>query len=125
MADPIRLGLGRRMIPIPGWLWRRLVRVNASRTRRTLRFMSADHHRVRDLAVDYLFRTGVPLSPDEIARSLNLPPPRVNAIIEELERHLTFLYRSAGPDVTWAYPVTVDRTPHRAVAASGEQAYSP
>ncbi len=125
MADSIRLGLGRRMIPIPGWIWRRLVRANASRTGRALQFMTADHHRVRDFAVDRLFRSGVPLSPDEVARSLNLPPPRVNAIIEDLERHLTFLYRSAGPDVTWAYPVTVDRTPHRAVAATGEQAYSP
>ncbi len=125
MTDSIRLGLGRWMIPIPGLVWRRLVRANAAKTRRALHFMTADHHRVRDCAVTGLFRTGAPLSPDEIARSLNLPALRVGEIIEDLERHLTFLYRSSGPDVTWAYPVTVDRTPHRAVAASGEQAYSP
>jgi hypothetical protein len=125
MKSAILLGLGRWMIPIPGVVWRRVVRANAGKIRRSLQFMTADHHRVRDYAVDRLFRTGAPLAPAEITRSLNLPLPRVGEILDDLERHLTFLYRSAGPDVTWAYPVTVDRTPHRATGASGEQAYSP
>ncbi len=125
MRSAILLGLGRWMIPVPGVVWRRVMRANAGKSQSALRFMTPDHHRVRDLAVDRLFRTGVALSPEDIARSLNLSLPRVGEIVDDLERHLTFLYRSAGPDVTWAYPVTVDRTPHRAAAASGEQAYSP
>lgn len=125
MRSAILLGLGRWMIPIPHMVWQRAVRANAGKSRSALQFMTPDHHRVRDLAVDRLFRTGEALSPEDISGSLNLPLPRVGEIVDDLERHLTFLYRSAGPDVTWAYPVTVDRTPHRATAASGEQAYSP
>ena len=125
MRDAILLGLGRWMIPIPAMVWRRVMRANARKARHSLAFMTPDHHRVRDFAVDRLLRTGTPLAPDEIARSLALSPQRTGEILDELERHLTFLFRSAGPDVTWAYPVTVDKTPHRAVASTGEEAYSP
>ena len=113
------------MVPIPGMVWRRVVRSNASKTPDRLQFMTLDHHRVRDFAVDRLFRTGTPLPPDEIARSLDLSLRRVGEILDDLEKHLTFLFRRSRPEVTWAYPVTVDQTPHRAIASTGEQAYSP
>ena len=125
MRDSILLGLGRWMIPVPSLVWRRVVQANASKTPERLQFMTPDHHRVRDLAVERLFRTGTPLPPDEIARSLNLSLDRVGEILDDLERHLTFLFRRSGPEVTWAYPVTVEQTPHRAVASTGEEAYSP
>ena len=125
MRDSILLGLGRWMIPIPGMVWRRVVRANASKMAHALRFMTPDHHRVRDLAVERLFRTGTPLPADEIARALDLAPDRVGEILDDLERHLLFLFRRSGSEVTWAYPVTVEKTPHRAIASSGENAYSP
>jgi hypothetical protein len=125
MRDSIILGIGRWMIPIPAMVWRRVVRANARRTADTLKFMTSDHHRVRDFAVGRLFRRSEPLAPEEIARCLDLSPRRVGEILDDLERHLTFLFRRSGPEVTWAYPVTVDQTPHRAVASTGEEAYSP
>ena len=125
MTDAIFLGIGRWMVPIPGMLWRRAVRANARTTRRSLHFMTPDHHRVRDYAVERLFQTGAPLPAHEIARALGLSVPRVGAILDDLEKHLTFLYRRPGAEVTWAYPVAVEQTPHRAIASTGEQAYSP
>ena len=125
MRTSILLGLGRWMIPIPGVVWRRVVRANTGKTPDRLQFMTPDHHRVRNFAVDRLFRAGTPLPADEIARSLDLAPRRVGEILDDLERHLTFLFRCSGPEVTWAYPVTVEKTPHRAIASTGEEAYSP
>jgi len=87
--------------------------------------MSEDHHRVRDFAVMELPRQGVPLSPVTIAESLGLSLERVGTILDELEKHMTFLFRSDGENVNWAYPVTLDETPHHAVFSSGEEAYSP
>ncbi len=113
------------MIPVPGVVWRRLVHANARQTADRLRFMTPDHHRVRDFAVDRLLRAGTPLPPDEIARSLDLAPRRVGEILDDLERHLTFLCRRSGAEVSWVYPVTVEQTAHQAIASTGEQAYSP
>ena len=125
MRDSILLGLGRWMIPIPGMVWRRVVNANASKAPDRLQFMTPDHHRVRDFAVDRLLRSGTPLPPDEIVRSLTLSPDRVDEILADLEQNLSFLFRRSGPEITWAYPVTVDKTPHRAIASTGEEAYSP
>jgi hypothetical protein len=86
--------------------------------------MSEDHHRVRDFAVRELPRVGQPLSPAYIAQELDLPLARAIAILDELEKNMTFLFRCDGESVTWAYPVTVDRTPHRVRFSSGEQVYA-
>jgi hypothetical protein len=49
----------------------------------------------------------------------------VVSILGELEQHLKFVFRNERGEVTWAYPVTVDETPHRARFSTGEDAYSP
>ena len=107
MHDRLLLGLGRHMIPIPPMVWRRLVQANARKTRAALAFMSEDHHRVRDFAVRELPRLGTPLRPEYIAEQLRIPLERVTPILDDLEKHLTFLVRDERGAVTWAYPVTV------------------
>ena len=37
---------------------------------------------------------------------------------------MTFLFRNPAGDVTWAYPVTVDQTPHQVTFSSGEKLYA-
>lgn len=125
MPNRILLGVGRRTVPIPKFLWRRLARAAGRRARTAVAFMTEDHHRVRDLAVLELARTGAALAPAVIAERLSLSSSRVGDILDELEKRLTFLYRSRGEEVTWAYPVTVETTPHHATFSAGEQAYSP
>jgi hypothetical protein len=113
------------MVPVPRVVWEPLVKAGGRKARTSLRFMSEDHHRVRDYAVLELPRIGAPLSPATIAEALDLGLARVRSILDDLEAHLTFLFRSNGEDVTWAYPVTVEETPHHARFSSGEEAYSP
>ena len=125
MGDSLRLGAGQFMVPVPSFVWQRLIRAAASDARKGLSFMTDDHHRVRDFSVLELAHTGSPLSPSTIAERLDLDIGRVDDILTDLEKRMLFLYRSQGTDVTWAYPVTVDETPHRATFSTGEQAYSP
>ena len=125
MHNRILLGLGRHMLPIPAWLWRRAVAAGARKTRAAQGFMSPDHHRVRDFAVVELARRRAPMTADVIARELGFGTERTGAIVDELERHLTYLFRDEGEAVTWAYPVTIAKTPHRAAFSTGEEAYSP
>jgi hypothetical protein len=125
MKNSLLLGVGRHMIPVPRMVWGRLIKTKSHKTRAALSFMSEDHHRVRDFTVLELARTGAPLAPESIAKSLDLPVTRVVSILEELEAHLTFVFRGDERVVTWAYPVTVDQTPHHASFSTGEEAYSP
>jgi hypothetical protein len=114
------LGLWRFLLPVPRAIWRRQLEGNVSR----LEFMSADHHRVRNFCVVELPRAGQPLAPAYIARALDLPLARLIPILDELERRMTFLFRNPQGEVTWAYPVTVDVTPHRVTFSTGEQIYA-
>ena len=119
MDDSLLLGLWRYTLPVPRLVWQRLVKADTD-----LGFMSQDHHQVRDFVVTELPRVGRPLSPQTIAQGLNLPPAQVVDMLDELERHMTFLFRNEQGDVAWAYPVTVDRTPHHVTLSTGERAYA-
>ncbi len=122
--DHLLLGVGRYTLPVPGPIWQRQVARNGEGNRSSLAFMSPDHHRVRDLAVVELPRAGAPLPPELFAKRLALPLDRVAQILDDLERHMTFLFRNGTGAVTWAYPVTVDPTPHRVTFSTGEHIYA-
>ena len=119
MKDRLLLGLWRYMIPIPRMMWRRRVHGSAQ-----LGFMSDKHHRIRNFVVRELARVGKPLSPEFIAQELSLPLAQVTGILDELEKHMTFLFRNEEGAVAWAYPVTADQTPHHVTFNTGEQVYA-
>jgi len=121
MSSALRLKVGRFMLPIPRIVWQRRGARSAREITAGLSFMSADHHRVRNLVVTEVGRTGAAMSPEEISERLRLAPDRVDSIVGELERALTFLYRSDGRTVDWAYPVTATETPHHLTFESGER----
>jgi hypothetical protein len=124
MSNKLQLGLWRAMIPVPGIVWKDQIDKAARDTTKMLGFMSRAHHHVRDFVVREIPRVGKPLSPAFIAQELDLPLDQVREILDELEVNMRFLYRGDGENVTWAYPVTVDRTPHRVTFSTGEQGYA-
>ena len=121
MNNTLLLGIWRMMISVPPALWQRQM---AKETQADLAFMTADHHRVRDFVVREMPRFNRPLPPELIAAELHLPLERVIPILNDLEREMTFLFRNAAGAVTWAYPVTVDKTPHQVTFSSGERLYA-
>jgi hypothetical protein len=120
----ILLSFGRHLLPVPAFVWQRQVKQGSEGMHERLHFMSADHQRVRDFVVLELPRRGEAISPELIAGSLDLPLEAVMPILDELEAHLTFLYRDEDGHVLWAYPVTAAPTPHRILFSSGEQIYA-
>jgi hypothetical protein len=115
--DSLLMGFWSYLIPIPATIWKRQVGAEEA----DLDFMSDDHHRIRDFVVLEIPRVGKPLTPEFIARELDLPVSQVIAISDDLEKHMTFLFRNEEGAVTWAYPVTTDETPHRISFSTGEQ----
>jgi hypothetical protein len=124
MSETILLGQGDQIIEIPLKDWEQGVSAVSKQMQAGLSFMSADHHRVRNFAVRELTNVGKPLSPEFIADKLNLPVDSVNIILEDLEKHLTFLFRNEQGAVAWAYPVTTDTTPHHVTFNTGEHLHA-
>ncbi len=120
MNNALLLGIWRMMISVPPALWQSQM-ARQTQGEADLAFMTADHHRVRDFVVREMPRLNRPLPPELIAAELQLPLERVGLILDELERNMTFLFRNPAGAVTWAYPVTVDHTPHQVTFSSGEK----
>ncbi len=124
MKNSLLLGLKQFLIPLPRPIWQRVVAKRARLAVDKLGFMSADHHRVRDFVVREIPRYGKPLSPETIAKALAIPLARVQIILDELEKGMSFLFRNAQGSVAWAYPVTADETPHLVTFSTGEQVHA-
>jgi hypothetical protein len=67
---------------------------------------------------------GKPLSAQFIAERLSLALDMVIAILDDLQRHLFFLVLNPAGEVSWAFPVTSEPTPHRLRFSSGERTYA-
>jgi hypothetical protein len=126
MKDRIMLGLWKYMLSVPPFLMdmKKQVAREKMRFEAAMGFMTEDHRRVHHFAVRELPNAGKPLSPDFIAGKLDLPRDRVVSVLTDLEKHMTFLFRNKQGEVTWAYPVTIDKTPHHLTFSSGEQVYA-
>ena len=122
MAEHILIGRGAAIEALPAAIWRGEVEQMRTHGSTRLAFMTPDHHRVRAFVVRELPRNqGEPLAPRQVAAGLDLPLQRVVDILDELERNLFFLVRDEAGRVSWAFPVTSDRTPHHLRFSSGER----
>ncbi|SPE40336.1 hypothetical protein SBA3_3720006 [Candidatus Sulfopaludibacter sp. SbA3] len=63
------------------------------------------------------------MKPAQIATSVGLDIPAVTGLLDDLEKHLFFLVRNGLGEVSWAFPVTSDRTPHRLRFSTGERIF--
>ena len=124
MSNRVLRGFWRHMLPIPPKLWLKRIDKLEKKIEAELGFMSEEHRKIHHFVVQELPRVGEPLSSDFIANKLDLPLSRVTAILDELEKHMTFLFRNNEGAVVWAYPVTVERTPHHVTLSTGEQIYA-
>ncbi len=115
----ILLGRGRAIIPAPEALWKHHLDQVPAHGRERLAFMTDAHRRVRFLAVRALGERGQPLEPEIISAETSLPLGQVNTILAELERRLFFLVRNEQGAVAWAFPLTVEPTPHRLYFSRG------
>jgi len=120
--ERILLGVGRRMVPVPEWLFRPMVQRDTKKLARRPA-LEPDQRRVQHFAVREIPRRREAIAPEVFAEELGLSLDEVNRILDELERRMTFLCRRGGKDVNWAYPVTAEETPHQ-VRIDGGAAFS-
>ena len=124
MEEKILLGQGKQILEVPQAMWKQHLDQTPEHAQARLRFMTDAHHRVRYFAVKELVNRQKPVEPEYISKTLDMPLALVKDILEELERKLFFLVRNEQNAVAWAYPVTVEPTPHRLQFSTGEQLFA-
>jgi DNA-binding MarR family transcriptional regulator len=124
MTDTVLIGEGNAIITMPRTEWEGHLRAAPERMKERLAFMTPEHHAVRRFVVAELPRHGRPITPATIAQKLGLAASRVKTIIDELEKALFFVVRTNQQDVSWAFPVTVEATPHALSFSTGERCYA-
>lgn len=124
MGNKLLTGIWRTMVRVPPILWEKQIEKARNRVKKATRFMSLDHRRVHHYVVRELPRIGRPVPAEKVAQELSLSTEHAVDILSDLEKHMTFLFRNEQGQVVWAYPVTVEKTPHRITFASGERLFA-
>ena len=124
MTNMLLIGFWRTMVGVPPVLWEKQIERMRHKVRKSIRFMSPEHRLVHHYVVRELPRVGEPIPVERVAQGLALGVEQTIEILKELEERLTFLYRNEQGQVLWAYPVTVEKTPHRITFGSGERLYA-
>jgi hypothetical protein len=124
MTNKLLIGFWRTMVGVPPVLWEKQIERMRHKVKKSTRFMSPEHRLVHHYVVRELPRVGEPIPVERVAQGLALGVEQTIEILKELEEHLTFLYRNEQGQVLWAYPVTVEKTPHRITFGSGERLYA-
>ncbi len=121
--ETILLGRGQEIVEFSQAAWKQELAQLPQHSHSRLSFMTAAHHQVRYLVVKELASMQKPMEPGFISEKLKMPLEQVNSILDELQAKLFFLVRNERGAVAWAYPVTVEPTPHKLHFASGERLY--
>ena len=123
MNKKILLGKGRQLVELPQTTWEQYLTQIPLHGQARLNFMTSAHHQIRYFVVKELVSRQQPVEPEAISEKLEMPLEQVKNILDELERKLFFLVRNEHGAVAWAYPVTVETTPHRLIFNSVERLY--
>ncbi len=124
MQKKLMTGVWRYILGVPPFLWEKQIEKAERKVKRSTRFMTPEHRLVHHFVVREMPRLGRPVPQELVAQELALDSERVSEIVRDLESRLTFLYTNSNGEVTWAYPVTVEKTPHSINFNSGERLYA-
>ena len=121
MRKPVLTGDGHRFTEISRATWEQHVTQAPQDISKMLGFMTDAHHLIRYFVVGKLPRIGKPISPEMISEELDMSLSKTTEILDDLERNLFFLVRNGQGHISWAFPVTVDKTPHQLTFSTGEK----
>ena len=124
MTEKVLLGKGRHFEEIPRDSWEAEVAIRSQHIPAVLDFMTREHHLIRNMMVREIAHKAGPVSSEEISARLNMSQSQVIDLLDDLERNLFFLVRDSHGDVSWAFPVTAEKTPHQLTFNTGEQPHA-
>ena len=121
MKENILASAGNQLTEIPREIWEQHEDQTLQDISKVLGFMTKAHHLIRYFVVQELPRLGKPIPPELISEALKIPIARTIEILDDLEKNLFFLVRNERGEISWAFPVTADKTPHQLTFSTGER----
>ena len=118
------MGIGRFMIPIPQVISAKGLQKGVSGATIKADLLSKEERRVHHFVVKKMATANEPITAELVGVELGLPVNRVEKTIDKFEGLKTFLYRSDGKGINWAYPYSLDNTGHKMTASTGEQFFA-
>ena len=114
------MGFRGLMIRIPPLLSEKGARRSEKGARENADSLSKEERRVHHYVVRKMASVRDPISVGLIACDLGMPDDQVVEVVNKLENLKTFIYRSDGVGIDWAYPLSLEDTGFKMFASSGE-----
>lgn len=86
--------------------------------------LSKEERHVHHFIVKKMAVVKNPITAELITSELGISNDRVNEILYKLESLKTFIYRSNGKGINWAYPLSLEDTSFKMTASSGEHFFA-
>ena len=118
------MGIGKFMVPIPRVIASKGLEKGVSGARAKADLLSPEERKIHHFIVSRMAGTKTPLTVEQVGSELDLPVDRVAETIEKLEELKTYLYRSDGNGINWAYPLSLEDTGHQMTGSTGERFFA-
>ena len=118
------MGFGGFLMKIPPLLSEKGARKGEKGAKANAASLSDEERQVHHFIVKKMAVVDAPTTDKLIAEELGMSNERVLEIIDKLENLKTFIYRSDGKGINWAYPLSLENTGFRITASSGEQFFA-
>lgn len=124
LKHKMHMGIGRFMIPVPKLLSARGLKKGVSGAKAKSDPLSEEERKIHHFIVKKMAITQKHITADLVGEALDVPVNRVEKIIDKLEAMKTFLYRSDGKGIDWAYPISLENTGHEITVSTGERFFA-
>ena len=124
MKHKLYMGFRSFMMRIPPLLSEKGAKKGEKGAKANADCLSKEEHRVHHFIAMKMAVVKDPITPELISNELNIPNETVHEIINKLENLKTFIYRSDGKGINWAYPLSLENTGFKMTASSGEQFFA-
>ncbi|MFC1524434.1 hypothetical protein ACFL6N_06545 [Thermodesulfobacteriota bacterium] len=118
------MGIGEFMVPVPQMIASTGLKKGVAGAGAKAELLSPEERKIHLFIVGRMTESKIPLTAKQVAADLDLPVDVVEAVIEKLEGLKTFLYRSDGKVINWAYPISREDTGHKMTDSTGEQFFA-
>ena len=118
------MGIGRFFIPVPQLISARGLKKGVSGAKAKADLLSEEERKIHHFIVKKLTVTQKHITTDIVGEALDVPVNSVEKIVDKLEAMKTFLYRSDGKGIDWAYPLSLEDTGHEITVSTGERFFA-